>query len=180
MLELEIFSDWAKVTSWRDPSTKGRILGTLGYDYDAIGQATQAISYYNQALVIAKEIGDRHGEGADLGNLGLAFKNLGQIEEAISYYQQALTISREIGDRRGEGSDLANLGNAYEKQEQMSRALAHWWRAVEIYREIKAPTAETVQGWIDELQENKGEDEFTRLLSESESIYQELRNGKIS
>ncbi len=63
--------------------------------------------------MIAKEIGDRQGEGADLGNLGLAYSDLGQVEKAIEYYEQALVIFKKIGDRRGEGADLGNLGLAY-------------------------------------------------------------------
>ena len=64
-----------------------------------------AIGYYEQALAISREIGDRRGEGHDLGNLGLALRRPGRRRgAAIGYYEQALAISREIGDRRGEGS----------------------------------------------------------------------------
>ncbi|MCD4777934.1 MAG: tetratricopeptide repeat-containing protein, partial [Desulfobacterales bacterium] len=52
------------------------------------------------ALVIAKEIGDRRGEGNHLGNLGLAYSDLGQVEKAIEYYEQALLIGKEIKDPR--------------------------------------------------------------------------------
>ena len=61
-------------------------------------------SIYEQALAIAREIGDRRGEGADLGNLGLAYADLGEPRKAIEFYEQALAIAREIGDRRGEGA----------------------------------------------------------------------------
>ena len=64
----------------------------------------RAIEYYEQALVISREIGDRRGEGNDLGNLGMAYADLGEVRRAIEYYEQALVISREIGDRRGEGN----------------------------------------------------------------------------
>ena len=51
--------------------------------------------------MIAREIGDRRGEGNALGNLGIAYADLGQVEKAIGYYEQRLVIAREIGDRRG-------------------------------------------------------------------------------
>ena len=81
----------------------------------------QAIQHYQQALEIAREIGDRRGEGNCLGNLGNAYADLGQVEQAIQHYQQALEIAREIGDRRGEGHDLGNLGIAYRTWARWSR-----------------------------------------------------------
>jgi tetratricopeptide (TPR) repeat protein len=73
----------------------------------------QAIGYYEQALEIAREIGDQRNEGAHLGNLGNAYAALGDVRQAIGYYEQALEIAREIGDRRMEGNALGNLGLAY-------------------------------------------------------------------
>ena len=63
----------------------------------------RAIEYYEQALVISREIGDRRGEGTASGQPGHAYAALGEVRRAIEYYEQALVISREIGDRRGEG-----------------------------------------------------------------------------
>ena len=79
------------------------VLGNLGFAYSALGQVEKAIQYYEKALAIAQEIGDRRNEGRWLGYLGSAYSDLGQIEKAIQYYEQALAIAREIGDRRNEG-----------------------------------------------------------------------------
>jgi len=73
----------------------------------------KAIEYDEQALAIAREVGDRRGEGNRLGNLGNAYADLGQVAEAIGYYEQALAIAREIGDRRGEDNHLGNLGSVH-------------------------------------------------------------------
>ena len=56
--------------------------------------------FIQKALVIAKEIGNRRGEGNHLGNHGNAYRNLGQVEKAIEYYEQALVIGKEIKDPR--------------------------------------------------------------------------------
>ena len=101
-----------------------------------LGQVAKAIEYYEQALAIAREIGDRRGEGADLGNLGLAYSALGQVAKAIEYYEQALAIAREIGDRRGEGADLGNLGMAYSALGQVAKAIEYYEQALAIAREI--------------------------------------------
>jgi tetratricopeptide (TPR) repeat protein len=118
------------------PELVGRLLGTLGNAYADLGQAEQAIGFYEQHLVIAREIGDRRGEGADLGNLGLAYYRLGQVEKAIGFYEQALVIVREIGDRPGEGAALGNLGNAYAALGQAERAIGFYEQHLAIAREI--------------------------------------------
>ena len=94
-----------------DKQVHGAVLGNLGNAYSHLGELRKAIEYYEQALKISKEIGDRRGEGNRLGNLGLAYSHLGEPRKAIEYYEQALKISKEIGDRHGEGNHLCNLGN---------------------------------------------------------------------
>ncbi len=85
----------------------------LGICYYSLGDYPRAIDYYQQSLAIAREIGNRQGEGAALGNLGNCYYRLGDFPRAIDYYQQSLAIAREIGNRRGEGNALGNLGNCY-------------------------------------------------------------------
>ena len=101
-----------RARDWR-PAGRGHALGNLGSAYAHLGEVEKAIGYYEQHLVIAREIGDRQGEGNALGNLGTAYADLGEVEKAIGYYEQALVIAREIGDRQGEGNALGNLGVAY-------------------------------------------------------------------
>ena len=116
--------------------THGSVLGNLGSAYSDLGQVDKAIEYHEQALVIAREIGDRRGEGSRLGNLGSAYYHLGQVEKAIEYYEQALVIAREIGDRRGEGADLGNLGSAYYQLGQVDKDIEYHEQALVIFREI--------------------------------------------
>ena len=73
---------------------------TLGLAYSHMGQVEKAIEYYKHALVIAREIGNRRGEGTWLGNLGSAYSTLEQVEKAIEYYKHALVIGKEIKDQR--------------------------------------------------------------------------------
>jgi tetratricopeptide (TPR) repeat protein len=115
---------------------EGALLGNLGRAYSAVGQVTQAVERYTQALSISREIGDRRNEGAHLGNLGLAYAGLGHLPQAINYNIQALAISREIGDRYAEGNHLGSLGNAYYSLGQLPQAITHNTQALVISREI--------------------------------------------
>lgn len=59
-------------------------------------QACKAIDYCEQALAIAREIGDRRGEGNALFNSCLALYKLGNCPEAIKNAEDALEIYRQI------------------------------------------------------------------------------------
>ena len=62
-------------------------LGNLGLAYSDLGETRKAIEYYEQDLAIARETGDRRGEGMTLGNLGNAYSDLGEPRKAIEYYE---------------------------------------------------------------------------------------------
>ena len=58
----------------------------------------RAIEHYEQALVIAREIGDRRGEARSLFNGALAFDQLGERAKAIEWLKGALAIEAAIED----------------------------------------------------------------------------------
>jgi len=123
---------------------QGSLFERLGVIYDSMGQSIKAIEYFQQALEIAKDIGDKSREGADLGNLGLAYANLAQIDKAIEYFQQALEIARDIGDRGNEGVWLGNLGLAYYSLGQINKAIEYFQQALEIDRDIGDKSGEGI------------------------------------
>jgi tetratricopeptide (TPR) repeat protein len=124
------------ISEHNDNSNVASILNSLGLVYADLGQVERAIGYHEQALVIARKIGDPDGEGASLGNLGLACTRLGQVERAIGYYEQQLVIVREIGDRDGEGNAMGGLGIAYYRLSQFKRAIGYYEQQLVIVREI--------------------------------------------
>ena len=58
----------------------------------------KAKEYYEKALAISKEIGDRQGEATVYGNLGNRSRDLGEYGKAKGYYSRALAISKKIGN----------------------------------------------------------------------------------
>ncbi len=128
-----------------------------------LGNYPKATDYYKQSLAIARELGDRQGEGNALGTLGIAYKSLGQYDQAINFHQQALIISREIGARQGEGQDLGNLGNTNNSLQQYSESLTNSQTALVIFQEIgdQAVVAEVLKN-LAEVHQSLGEVEVAR------------------
>jgi tetratricopeptide (TPR) repeat protein len=58
----------------------------------------RALQFYEQALLIVREIGGRRGEANSLLNIGLALDQRGKRANAIQYAEQALTIYEQIED----------------------------------------------------------------------------------
>ena len=85
----------------------------LGIAHYRLGNYKTAIHYYERALKIAKDLGDRSGEGKVYENLGIVHRNLGHYETAIHYNTRHLKIAEELNDKAGEGNAYGNLGNAY-------------------------------------------------------------------
>jgi tetratricopeptide (TPR) repeat protein len=114
-----------------------QILLDSGTDAIDIGQYDEALNYYNQALVIAREVGDRVGEGDTLTYIGFVYKAKGQHDQALEYFNQALVITREIGDRAGEGNNLAYIGKVHQAKGQYNQALEYYNQALVIARELE-------------------------------------------
>jgi len=114
----------------------GAVLGNLGNVYRDLGEQRKAIEYYEQALKISKEAGNRRLEENQLGNMGIVYDNLGETEKAIDYYEQALEISIEIDDMVGEGEAFGNMGLAYYHLGEPRKAIECYKQALKIARKI--------------------------------------------
>jgi tetratricopeptide (TPR) repeat protein len=115
---------------------EAEFLNRLGIANADLGDPRRAVEFYEQALEIVRETGDRSVEGAALGNLGAAYYALGDPRRAVDFYEKQLVVVREIGDRRGEANALNNLGMALKNLGEPHRAIALHEQALAVVREI--------------------------------------------
>jgi tetratricopeptide (TPR) repeat protein len=119
-----------------DPVLNATHLGSLGLCHYGLGDYRQAIDLCTQALAIARDIGDRGGEGAWLGSLGLCRLSLGEYERAIDLCTQVLAIARDIGDRYSEANAMVVLGLCHYSLGEYERAIELFTQALAIARDI--------------------------------------------
>ncbi|KOV86937.1 hypothetical protein ADL01_05560 [Streptomyces sp. NRRL WC-3618] len=81
-------------------------LNSLGGALRQVRRFEDAIHAHTQAADVARELGDRHSEGAALNNLGGALQEVRRFEDAIHAHTQAATAFRELGDRHSESTAL--------------------------------------------------------------------------
>ena len=135
----QLVTAWKAVPAINQSSREkhGKALNRLGLAYYSQGDYDRAIDFQQQALEIAREIGDRNGIAHSLSDLGSAYPFAGRLStKAIDFHQQSLEIQREIGDRKGIAKLLGNLGNAYASQGDYTKAIDFQQQALEIAREI--------------------------------------------
>ena len=97
-----------------------------------LGDFRTAIDYYERHLKIAKELGDRSGEGNAYNNLGIAHRSLGDFKTAIDYIERHLKIAKELGDRSLEGKAYGSLGNAQINLGDFKTAIDYYERQLKI------------------------------------------------
>ena len=101
-----------------------------------MGNFKQAVEYHSLHLSIAKEVGDRAGEGKVYGNLGNTYGSLGNFKRAIEYNKLRLSIAKEVGDRAGEGRAYGNLGNTYDSLGNFKQAVEYHNLHLSIAKEV--------------------------------------------
>jgi tetratricopeptide (TPR) repeat protein len=79
------------------PRVAAWVYSTLGNAYQKLGSFSKAIEYHTQRLAIAKEVGDRAGEGRAYANLGNSYQSQGDFSKAIEYHTKDLAITKEAG-----------------------------------------------------------------------------------
>lgn len=110
-----------------------RILMLLGEVYERQGMRQAARRSIQDALRIAKSVGDIRAEARALNVLGESFRTTGEVETAQRLFQVARTAFEQVGDRAGMVSVANNLaivhrrrGNYGEARELYREALSHY------------------------------------------------------
>ena len=96
----------------------------------------QAINYHQQQLCIAKEIGDKTGEGVAYRDLGNAYYDHCDFKQALENHEQHLVIAKELGDRAAEGRACCALGRANEDLGNFKQALEYNNQHLSIAKEM--------------------------------------------
>ncbi|MBE9140198.1 tetratricopeptide repeat protein [Nodosilinea sp. LEGE 07088] len=98
------------------------VLNLLAIVYRRLNRHQEAMSFDEQRLIIAREIGDRSYEASALISLGPAYTSSGQYRAAIDLLEQSLVTARQIGDQQREMTTLECLGLAHMSLNQYLKA----------------------------------------------------------
>ncbi len=119
-------------------------IGTL---YLTQSEPQKALSYFNQGLVIRRELKDPLGEALMLSSLGTTYSNLNEKQKAILFYNQALSIFQAEKKPSLAAQMLSNIGGIYFDLGQTQTSIAFYNQALEMQRtdQDTATLAHTLQ-----------------------------------
>ena len=72
-------------------------LNNIGSVHDGLGRPGTALDYYQQALPIRREVGDRAGEAVTRFNIAMVFRGLGRLVEAVAELEVVVVLDRAVG-----------------------------------------------------------------------------------
>jgi CHAT domain-containing protein len=121
----------------RDTDDEADTLRNIGLIYDGLGENQKALDYYNQALPLARIVGNRVIEAETLSGIGAVYAGLGEQQKALDYYNQALPLRRAVGDRHGEAVTLTDIGTVYSNLGEQNKALDYYEQSLPVYREVR-------------------------------------------
>ena len=108
----------------KDVIAQACMLNEYGYVYAALGEMPRALTYYNRALKLVRQVGGRDGEAVTLNNIGHVYDALGEKQKALEYYNQALELYRQVGDRWGERITRFNMAVVFYALGEYDHAVA--------------------------------------------------------
>lgn len=131
------------------------------------GELANAERLYRQGLSIGRELGDKQGVASDLHQLAMLAQDRGDFTEAESLYQQSLSIKEGLGYKNGIALTNGQLGLLHQQQGQLKVALEYHLLAWLTFCEMHSPDLRVARQYIQELQEQVGEEQFDDWLAEA-------------
>ncbi len=127
------------------PEQRMELQMQIGGAYAFKGAYDEAVSQFEPALEIARELGDRSTEAKALAELGRVIGVWQNNNEAgLGYFDQALEIARELDDKPALIFILRQLGNLGNGMGEFEQAKAYLEESLELATELEDRFSQTV------------------------------------
>jgi len=119
-----------KALATNDELLQLELLSRIGANYTMLGREDQAAPLLEQALLMARQRGDRRLEVANLFGLATALQYLGNREKAQLLFQEALDKVYAYDEPYYEDFVLQHRGRCYVEQGKLTEAISCFERAL--------------------------------------------------
>jgi len=106
--------------------------GTMAWYQTDVPQASH---WHEQALALAREVGDREVEALSLSNLGAQATELGDIDRAVANYEASLAVARAADEPEAMVLALHNLAHVTLLRGEPAAAADRFAKALRLARE---------------------------------------------
>ena len=111
-------------------------LQNIGYEEHFLKNSPViAREYYERALKIQLEAGDKNGASITIGNIGLILNDKGDIKGALEYFFRSLKMQEELHDINSMGYSLNNIASTYMYQGDTAKAMEFMEKSIKCRKE---------------------------------------------
>ncbi len=159
-LAIEIAGRWLKLANEQNNSlARSRALLSIGRAHYLLGEYRSSLRYYQDALNVAEEIGEKGFIADSLNNIGVLYYVWGEHDLALEYYLKTLDLRLEANDQRGVAHCYNNIAGVHNTAGRLESAMEHYHLALDIYHDLGELLYETgTMNNIGLLKFNTGED----------------------
>jgi serine/threonine protein kinase/tetratricopeptide (TPR) repeat protein len=116
-----------------------RLVGGIGKVQLGTGRYEEAAKSFQEALSLARSIGDKRLQAEALNHLGASAGRSTRYQEAVDYFREAIKLDRDLGDRFATGAKLGNMGMTYAAIGLYRRAERYLRKALELHEATVQP-----------------------------------------
>jgi tetratricopeptide (TPR) repeat protein len=120
-------------------------LNNLAFNRAQLGDHDGALAACEEALAIARELGDAKGEGHCRDSLAYIHHAMGEHERAVENYLRAVALFDESGARHAEAVSWTRLGDTYAEIDDRDAARGAWRSALKNFEDLDHPGADAVR-----------------------------------
>jgi serine phosphatase RsbU (regulator of sigma subunit)/Tfp pilus assembly protein PilF len=95
-----------------------------------------AVHYYNKALEVAKNTGNKKIEAKCYNYIGILYYRKADYDKTLEYFNKSLKIKKKIGDKGGIANSYNNIGLIARRNGELAKALSNFRNALEIRKNM--------------------------------------------
>lgn len=106
------------------------------------GRYSQAISYFEEAIELAKRMNYNLGLASAWHSLGTLYQKIGQFDKALHFFRLSLSLKKELGRPKKILTTIRNMSELYFETKQYDSCLVLNRKYLPLCRELKLPEGE--------------------------------------
>ncbi len=107
-----------------------------GNIYWSKGELDHALMFFQQSLVMRKEIGNQQDIAGSLNNIGNLYRTKGELDTALKYLEQSMEIAKKMNNQPLFAFTLNNIGKIYGMKGELDIAFKYNQQSLKIFINI--------------------------------------------
>lgn len=113
-----------------------RAYSTIGINYQFKSDYSNAIAYYNKAMLLCSETEFTDLYSDLISHLAIIYQELGNNDKAIEFHLKSLRLNEKEDKKTSMAGDYGNIGIAYMQKKDYKKALEYDQKSLELFSKL--------------------------------------------